>query len=145
MKNPKSQIQNSKGKESKLNSQIQREGKSTTSDQGKKNRPAFAHRSEEKVAQLLDYYHLKWAYEPRSFPIEWDKEGNPKRYFTPDFYLTDYDLYIEVTVIRQKLITKKHRKIRHLRELYPEINIKLLNVNDLKKLMLKYNVEGEIK
>ena len=108
-------------------------------------RPTFAHRSEERVARLLDYYHLKWAYEPRSFAIEWDEEGKPKRYFTPDFYLPEYDLYIEVTVMRQKLITKKHGKIRRLRELYPEINIMLLNVNDLKNLMQKYDLRDKIK
>jgi len=100
--------------------------------------PVFAHPSEEEFARLFDFYQIAWEYEPVSFPIEWDEEGRAIQYFTPDFYLPEYDLYIEVTTLRQKLITKKHHKIRRLRELYPHIQIKLLNVDDFRKLMLKY-------
>jgi hypothetical protein len=101
---------------------------------------SFAHQSEEEFARLFDYYGIRWEYEPRSFAVEWDDEGKSTKFFTPDFYLPDYDLYIEVTIMKQRLITKKNRKVRRLKELYPDINIKLLNVNDFKKLMLKYGV-----
>lgn len=98
----------------------------------------FAHLSEAEFARLLDFYDLRWEYEPRSFAVEWDARGLPTKFFTPDFYLTDYDLYIEVTTIKQKLITRKHQKLRRFQQLYPDINIKLLNLNDFRKLMQKY-------
>ena len=47
----------------------------------------FAHASERQFAQLLDFYGITWDYEPTSFDIEWDREGNVVRRFTPDFYL----------------------------------------------------------
>jgi hypoxanthine phosphoribosyltransferase len=100
--------------------------------------PVFAHPSEEEFARLFDYYGVQWEYEPQRFAVEWNEAGEPTRYFTPDFYLPEYDLYIEVTTLKQRLITRKHRKIRRLRELYPHVRIKLLNVRDVEALMLKY-------
>ncbi len=98
---------------------------------------SFGHPSEEEFAKLLDFYRMEWLYEPRSFPISW--QGNKvTEMFTPDFYLPELDLYIELTTLKQKLITEKNRKVRHLRELYPDINIKLLNKSDYFKLLAKY-------
>jgi len=85
----------------------------------------FAHESEKEFARILDFYRIRWEYEPKTFPLEWDQEGNVTVSFTPDFYLTDYGLFIELTTMNQKLVTKKNRKIKKLRELYPDINIKL--------------------
>jgi len=76
----------------------------------------FAHESERQFARLLDFYGIEWHYEPRSFPIEFDEDGEPAKYFTPDFYLAADDLFIEITTMSQKLVTKKNRKIRLLRE-----------------------------
>jgi hypoxanthine phosphoribosyltransferase len=98
----------------------------------------FAHPSEAHIARLLDFYGVHWEYEPRSFPLEWDAEGRPRLCFTPDFYLPDYDLYLEVTTIKPALAHRKNRKIRKLRELYPDINIKLLAWKDMEALLLKY-------
>ena len=98
----------------------------------------FAHPSEAEIARLLDFYHVHWEYEPRSFPLQWDDGGRPIRFFTPDFYLPDYDLYLEVTTIRPSLSNRKNRKIRLIRELYPEVQIKLLNLRDVEALMQKY-------
>jgi hypothetical protein len=98
----------------------------------------FAHESEEEFARILDFYHITWEYEPRSFVTERDEAGNPLRSFTPDFYLPDHDLYIEITTLKQSLVTKKNRKLRQLRELYPEINIKLLYASDYNKLIEKF-------
>jgi hypothetical protein len=100
----------------------------------------FAHPSEEQCARILDFYRIAWEYEPRTFPIEWDKEGNVIASFSPDFYLTEYDLYIELTTMSQKLVTKKNRKVRMLRELYPDINIKIFYQKDFKNLLLKYGL-----
>src|SRR5262249_6726907 len=81
---------------------------------------------------------IHWQYEPRSFPLEWDVEGRPTQSFTPDFYLPDYDLFLEVTTVRPSLINRKNRKLRKLRERYPEINIKLLTLKDVEALFMKY-------
>lgn len=108
---------------------------------------AFAHASEAEIARLLDFYGILWEYEPRSFPLDWDVEGRPNQFFTPDFYLPDYDLYLEVTTIKPSLANRKNRKIRRLRELYPDIQIKLLNLKDVEMLSMKYGrrevLEGE--
>jgi bifunctional protein TilS/HprT len=98
---------------------------------------SFAHPSEEDFAKLLDFYCIEWLYEPRSFPLRW--EGSKiAEMFTPDFYLPELDLYVELTTLKQKLLTDKNRKLRQLRELYPEVNIRLLNKNDFLKLLAKY-------
>ncbi len=98
----------------------------------------FAHESEKEFAKILDFYRIKWKYEPRTFPIEWGEENNTTRSFTPDFYLTDYDLFIELTTMNQKLVTKKNQKIKALRRIYPDINIKLFYKKDFHSLLFKY-------
>lgn len=98
----------------------------------------FAHQSEQEFARILDFYHIDWHYEPRTFPIEWDVEGNVLKSFTPDFYLPEYNLYIELTTLKQPLVTKKNRKVRKLRELYPDVNIKVLYGSDYRKLIEKF-------
>lgn len=100
----------------------------------------FAHPSEEQCARILDFYHIEWEYEPRTFPIDWDKDGNVTRSFSPDFYLPEFDLFIELTTMSQKLVTKKNRKVRMLRELYPDINIKIFYQKDFNNLLLKYGL-----
>jgi hypothetical protein len=99
---------------------------------------AFAHQSEEEFARILDFYHIAWQYEPRTFPIEWDEQGRVSSSFTPDFYLPQQDLYIELTTLKQPLVTKKNRKLRRLKELYPEVNIKILYASDYQKLVQKF-------
>jgi bifunctional protein TilS/HprT len=98
---------------------------------------SFAHPSEEDFAKLLDFYCIEWLYEPRSFPLKWEG-GRISEMFTPDFYLPELDLYVELTTLKQELITEKNRKIRQLKEIYPEINIKLLTKDDFIKLLAKY-------
>lgn len=101
----------------------------------------FAHPSEEQFARILNFYQVPWEYEPRTFELRWDDAGNVMEAFSPDFYLPEQDLYIELTTMEQRLITKKHRKLRRLRKLYPDINIKLLNRSDFKQMMLKYGLD----
>ncbi len=97
----------------------------------------FAHPAEEEFARLLDFYRVRWFYEPRSFPLAWE-EGRPTQMFTPDFYLADLDLYVELTTLRQRLVTEKHRKLRRLRELHPEVRCILLHRKDYHRLLTKY-------
>lgn len=99
--------------------------------------PDFSHPSEAEFARLLDFYRIDWLYEPRTFPIKRDG-GRITEMFTPDFYLPEMDTYIELTTMKQHLITEKNRKIRLLRQLYPDIKIRLLNRSDYAKLLAKY-------
>jgi hypoxanthine phosphoribosyltransferase len=101
-------------------------------------RTPFAHASEAEMARILDFYDVRWEYEPHTFPILWNLDGAVVESFSPDFYLPDLDLYLEMTTLRQKLVRKKNRKLRRLRELYPSINIKLFYARDFRALMLKY-------
>jgi hypoxanthine phosphoribosyltransferase len=101
-------------------------------------RPTFAHASEAEMARILDFYAVRWAYEPDVFPILWSVDGEVVESFSPDFYLPELDVYLEMTTLRQRLVRKKNRKLRRLRELYPSINIKLFYARDFRALMLKY-------
>jgi hypothetical protein len=101
----------------------------------------FAHASERQFAKLLDFYEIRWSYEPTSFDIDWDDRGHVTQRFTPDFYLPDFDLYIEITTLNQKLVTKKNRKVRRLRERYPEIHCKIFYQRDYLSLVTKYDLE----
>src|SRR6266480_5470013 len=92
--------------------------------------PRFANRAELECAKVLDFYGVPWDYEPRTFVLEQDEEGRVTEAFTPDFYLPDQDLYLEVTVMKQSLVTRKNRKLRKLREQYPEVKIKLFYERD---------------
>ncbi|MBI2762547.1 MAG: hypothetical protein HYX54_02150 [Chloroflexi bacterium] len=100
--------------------------------------PAFAHASEAEMARILDFYAVRWDYEPRTFPILWNLDGDVVESFSPDFYLPELDLYLEMTTLKQRLVRKKNRKLRRLRELYPAINIKLFYARDFRAMMLKY-------
>lgn len=102
---------------------------------------AFVHPIEAEFARILDYYGIEWEYEPHTFALEWDEEGNVTRAFSPDFYLPQQELYVELTTMRPKLITKKNRKIRRLQELHPDINIKLFKRSDLRDMMIKYGID----
>jgi hypothetical protein len=101
----------------------------------------FAHASERQFARLLDFYQIGWEYEPTSFDLEQDQDGNVIQRFTPDFYLPAYDLYIEITTLNQKLVTKKNRKVRRLRELYPQVSCKIFYQRDYLSLVTKYGLD----
>jgi hypothetical protein len=90
------------------------------------------------MARILDFYGIAWEYEPHTFPILWNLDGDVIESFSPDFYLAELDLYLEMTTLRQKLVRKKNRKLRRLRELYPDVRIKLFYARDFRALMLKY-------
>jgi hypothetical protein len=98
----------------------------------------FAHASEAEMSRILDFYAVRWEYEPHTFPILWNLDGDVVESFAPDFYLPDLGLYLEMTTLRQKLVRKKNRKLRRLKELYPDLNVKLFYARDFRALMLKY-------
>jgi hypoxanthine phosphoribosyltransferase len=100
--------------------------------------PRFAHDSEAELARVLDFYQVAWRYEPDVFPISWSPSGAVAESFAPDFYLPELDIYVELTTLRQSLVRKKNRKLRLLRQLYPEVKIKLLYMRDFRALMVKY-------
>ena len=103
--------------------------------------PRFAHAVEEQCAKILDYYGVPWEYEPRTFVLERDAEGRVREAFTPDFFLPEQQLYLEITVMKQSLVTRKNRKLRKLRELYPDVNVKLFYRRDIERLAHRYRLE----
>src|SRR2546430_12762609 len=85
--------------------------------------PRFASQAELECAKVLDYYGIPWLYEPTTFVLEEDEEGRVREGFAPDFYLTEQDLHIELTFMKQSLVTRKNRQLRKLRERDPDAKI----------------------
>lgn len=106
-------------------------------------KPHFAGPIEETFAKILDFYGIEWEYEPHTFPLVRDGDGKVLEAFSPDFYLPQQDLYIELTTLRPHLATYKNRRIRLMKELYPEIKIKLLKRRELRDMMIKYGLVQE--
>ena len=106
--------------------------------------PRFANHAELECARILDYYGVPWEYEPRTFVLEEDGKGRVVEAITPDFYLPEQDLYIELTVMRQSLVTRKNRKLRKLRERYPDVKVKLFYRRDFERLARKYGLTHHI-
>ena len=100
----------------------------------------FAHESEANFARFLDFYRIEWRYEPVSFPLHRDDRGRVIRSFTPDFYLPKFELYVELTTMKQSLVTPKNRKIRQMRALYPDVKLKILYGRDYRKLLFKFGI-----
>jgi hypothetical protein len=103
--------------------------------------PRFANDAERECAKVLDFYRVPWDYEPRTFVLERDDEGRVVEAFTPDFYLPEQDLYLEITVMKQRLVTRKNRKLRKLRERYPDVQIKLFYKRDIERLAQRYRLD----
>lgn len=101
----------------------------------------FYHQTEAEFARILDFYGIPWEYEPRTFVLERDGEGRVTEAFSPDFYLPDQDLYIELTTMQASQVRHKNRKLRRLRELYPDVNVKLFKRSDIRALLVKFGVE----
>jgi hypothetical protein len=100
----------------------------------------FAHHAEAELARLLDRFAIEWEYEPRTFELDWDDAGQVTRAFTPDFYLPQHDLFIELTTLRQALVTKKNAKVRRLRELHPDVRIRMLYRRDYEELAFTFGL-----
>ncbi len=102
---------------------------------------SFMHPSEEEFARMLNFYHIPWQYEPKTFPLQWDSEGRVTEAFSPDFYLPEQNLYVELTTQRQKLVWKKNKKARRLKELYPEINVKIIYNKDYQHILESLGID----
>ena len=101
----------------------------------------FQHPSEREFARVLDYYGIDWRYEPVTFPTDWDEDGNLLEALTPDFYLVEQGLYIELTTLRQSLTRIKRRKLRRLRDLYPGVRVQLWNRRDFRRLLQRFGMQ----
>jgi hypoxanthine phosphoribosyltransferase len=102
--------------------------------------PRFQNSAELEYAKVLDWHGIPWQYEPTTFVLARDEQGRVTEAFTPDFYLPDQDLYLEVTVMKQSLVTRKNRKLRKLRELYPDVKVKLFYERDFERLATRYGL-----
>ncbi|MBO4474761.1 MAG: cytidylate kinase-like family protein [Clostridiales bacterium] len=120
--------------EHELRVRITSETKKEGSSDHQTTTPVFKNPSEEEFAKILDMYHIEWKYEPKTFPVEWDSEGNITLAFSPDFYLPRFDTYLELTTMNQKYVTKKNRKLKKVKELYPGTNIKIVYKKDFLEL-----------
>ncbi len=107
-------------------------------------RRLFANKSEEIFANLLDFYRIEWQYEPRSFALAWDRNQQPLEMFTPDFYLPEFDLYVELTTMKQSLVTKKNRKVKLLKQIYPDVNIQVFYQRDFQNLVFKHGLPAMV-
>jgi hypoxanthine phosphoribosyltransferase len=102
--------------------------------------PRFANPAELEYAKILDWYGIPWQYEPTTFVLARDENDRIVEAFTPDFYLPEQDLYLEVTVMKQALVTRKNRKLRKLRRLYPDVKVKLFYERDFERLAARYGL-----
>jgi hypothetical protein len=96
--------------------------------------PRFVNDSERECAELLDFYGIAWEYEPVTFVLETDSDGRVAEAFRPDFYLPELNLFLEVTTMKQELVTRKNRKVRKLRQRYPDVNVRLFYRRDIEAL-----------
>lgn len=102
----------------------------------------FAHDSERRFARILDFYGVGWEYEPVEFALDWDEAGRPTAAFRPDFWLPDPGLFVELTTLNQRLVTKKNGKIRRMARLYPDVRVTVLYQRDTLALLAKYGLAG---
>ncbi len=100
----------------------------------------FAHPSERIFSQLLSLYGHEWLYEPIEFPLRWDERGIPDRGFRPDFFLPERKLFIELTVLDQRLVNKKNQKVRRFRDLYPEVPLLVVYQRDFQQLLRHHDL-----
>jgi hypothetical protein len=102
----------------------------------------FAHDSERRFARILDFYGVAWEYEPVEFALDWDPDGRPVAAFRPDFWLPDPGLFVELTTLNQRLVTRKNGKIRRMARLYPDVRVTILYQRDTLALLAKYGLAG---
>jgi len=122
---------------------IEKESEQSESIDHQSDLPVFKNPSEAEFARILDMYQIDWKYEPKTFPVEWDAEGNVTLAFSPDFYLTKFDTYLELTTMNQKYVTGKNRKMKKVRDLYPGTNIKIVYKKDFYSLVERFNIGSE--
>lgn len=125
------------------NRPVQSQPPEQTNLEQEKQTVVFKHPSEEEFATILDMHGIEWQYEPRTFPIKWDAEGNITQAFSPDFYLPRFDTYIELTTMEQKYVSEKKKKVQLLKKLYPGTNINIVFKNDFYSLARRFGLREE--
>ncbi|MGI6123464.1 MAG: cytidylate kinase family protein [Acetivibrionales bacterium] len=116
--------------------------KDTSNNNAPSKKPVFKHPAEEEFANILNMYGIAWEYEPKTFPVKWDAEGNVTMAISPDFYLTKFDTYIEITTMDQRYVTTKNKKVKLMRELYPDVNINIVYKKDFYSLLERFGFSG---
>jgi hypothetical protein len=104
-------------------------------------RVRFAHPSERLFAALLDAQGIAWEYEPVEFALRWDVHGVPTSGFRPDFWLPDFQVFVELTTADQRLVTRKNAKVRRMRELYPEVEVVVVYQRDFVALLEDHGLD----
>lgn len=89
----------------------------------------FYSRWEANIARLFNYSDIKWKHQPKIFDLK-------TQTYTPDFYLPEYDMYIEVKNFLWKYSEIRDRKFR---KLYPDINLILLLKKNYLELEKEYS------
>lgn len=103
--------------------------------------PSFAHPVERELARVFDEHGIAWEYEPHSFVLERNEDGSIREAFTPDFWLPDLDLYVECTVMRQRLTSRKRSKARRTSE-RAGIQVQVLFRRDIAGLASRWQLSG---
>lgn len=76
----------------------------------------FYSRWEANLARLFNRFCITWVHQPETFDLHGQR-------YTPDFYLPEYDLYIEV---KNFLAPYSKDRDEGFRRLYPKVDLKLL-------------------
>ena len=99
----------------------------------------FAHPAERELARVFDEHDIRWEYEPCTFVLSRNPDGSVKEAFTPDFFLPEQGAYIELTVMRQPLTSRKRRKARRARELYG-VSVEIMFRRDVLRLCHRWQL-----
>lgn len=130
--------------EREVNRQLEQQNKIADAIDNNDGYAMLKNQNEVEFARILDKYQIQWRYEPTTFPIEWDLEGNVTLAFSPDFYLPKFNTYIELTSMNQRYVTIKNKKAKRVRELYPGTNVKIVFKKDFQSLVERFGSdEGE--
>ena len=101
---------------------------------------AFAHPVERELARVFDEHGVRWEYEPHTFVLERHADGSVHQAFTPDFYLPDLGLYVECTVMRPALASRKRQKVRKVRE-RAGVTVQVLFARDFERLAERWSLD----
>jgi hypothetical protein len=92
----------------------------------------FVTPEEERFERMLRKHSIPWEYESHLITFALDpKIGVADAGFNPDFYLPEWDIYVELTGGGAASMRKKRSKIRRAVDLYPYLRIRLLDEGDV--------------
>lgn len=103
--------------------------------------PSFVHPVERELACVFDELGIQWEYEPHTLVLERHDDGSVKEAFTPDFFLPELGIYVELTVMRQRLTNRKRRKASKART-RSGVTVEILFRRDLERLARRWRLPG---